>query len=284
MAVDDLFKGIGNAVSKTIGGIFDPAGTRRKQSGIPQGAELSEAQGFKGGRANIKGENTDWRVKITLLENQGLIDSNGLLSPLVNDGGVVFPYTPNITISHSAHYEGYDPIQNNYRYHAYSNSTIDNMTIPADFTAQNESEARYLLAAFHFFRTVTKSFYGNGGAQQGNPPPVCNLNAYGYYIFNNVPIIVTNFTTDFRQEVDYISVDVSEDTNRELLLSEGSELKNIIASQDSRNLPSDSGSRVWVPSLMTMTVQVMPAYSRQTTRQFSLQGFARGDNINKGFI
>lgn len=284
MAVNDLFKNIGKTVVDTVGGIFNPSETRRRQSGIPAGAELSQAQGFRGGRVDARDEKTDWRVKLTLLENQGLIETNGILSPLSDEGGVVFPYTPNITISHSAYYESYDPVQTNYKYHAYSNSAIDNVTIPADFTAQNEDEARYLLASFHFFRTITKSFYGNGGAQQGNPPPVCNLNAYGYYVFNNVPVIITNFTTDFRQEVDYISVDIADDPNRDVLLNEGSELKNVIASQDSRNLPSESGYRVWVPSLMTMTVQVMPVYSRQTTRQFSLQEFARGDNINKGFI
>jgi hypothetical protein len=33
----------------------------------------------------------------------------------------------------------------------------------------------------------------------------CNLNAYGDHVFKNVPVVVTNFTTELTNGVDYIS-------------------------------------------------------------------------------
>jgi len=293
MAVEDIGKGIVNAATSVIDSLLDPSGARLSKSGLPKGAELSETQGFKGGRASFRDENKDWRVRISAFPGQDIYENagqNDILYPLKATGtgrphGVVFPFTPNITISHSANYDSYDPIQNNYRYYAYHNSAIDNITIPADFTAQNQDEARYLLAAFHFFRTATKSYYGSGnGDLQGSPPPILNLNAYGFYVFNNVPVIITNFTTDFRQEVDYISVNLGAPTQS------SSNLSNIVQNlqdyeSEAYGIKSEVGSNtVWVPSLMTMTIQIMPVYSREETKQFSLKKFASGEIINKGFI
>lgn len=293
MAIDNIGTTISNAATNAVDSLLNPSGARLARTGMPKGAELSESQGFKGGRASFRDENKDWRVRLSTFSGQDIYENagqNDILYPLRATGtgrphGVVFPFTPTITISHAVNYDDYMPIQNNYRYHAYQYSSIDQITIPADFSAQNQDEARYLLAAFHFFRTVTKSYYGSGnGDLQGAPPPILNLNAYGFYIFNNVPVIIKNFTTDFRQDVDYISVDLGAPTQA------SSSLSNIVQNlqdyeSEAYGIKSDVGSNtVWVPSLMTMTIMLEPIYSREETKQFSLKKFASGEIINKGFI
>jgi len=89
----------------------------------------------------------------------------------------------------------------------------------------------------------------------GNPPPVCRLNGYGKHVFNNVPILVTNFTTDMPADVDYIECDIG-------------------------------GEVTYVPTQSIITVTVVPNYARTAHSRFSLEAFARGDFIptDEGFI
>jgi hypothetical protein len=148
-------------------------------------------------------ENKDWRVKLSVPPS---IAADGILAPLqeASTGGhMVFPFTPTIIISHSAAYNTVAPIHNNYPFFAYQNSQVDAMTIVGQFYCQNAIEARYWMACLHYLRTMTKMDYGIGST--GSPPPIAKLNGYGDYVFNNVPVIIQNFTVDMPNEVDYIS-------------------------------------------------------------------------------
>ena len=49
------------------------------------------------------------------------------------------------------------------------------------FTAQATFEANYMLAVIHFFRSVTKMFYGQDW-QRGAPPPLVFLSGLGEYL------------------------------------------------------------------------------------------------------
>ena len=42
----------------------------------------------------------------------------------------------------------------------------------------------------------------------GNPPPIVKFNAYGNYVFKNVPVAVIKFDTTLGNDCDYISVPV----------------------------------------------------------------------------
>ena len=96
------------------------------------------------------------------------------------------------------------PVHTNYPFYAYENSRVDQMTITAHFYVQNEIEARYWVAAVHYLRSMTKMSYGLS-PNKGAPPPVVRLNGYGDYTFKDVPVIITNFTFDLKEDVDYIS-------------------------------------------------------------------------------
>ena len=154
---------------------------------------------------------TDWRVKLSLAQNSYYLynDPNpGILQPLKATGGVIFPYTPKISLSYKANYQPYDLTHANFKGYFYQNSQVSDITINGQFTAQNTSDANYLLAVIHFFRSVTKMFYGQD-AQRGTPPPLVFLSGLGQYQFNHHPCVVSNFDYSLPTDVDYIRASVT---------------------------------------------------------------------------
>ena len=132
--------------------------------------------------------------------------SNTLLKPLSNSDGVVFPYTPTIQTNYTANYDKYDLVHSNYRGYFYKNSAVGDINITGTFTAQDSTEAKYMLAVIHFFRSVTKMFYGQDLKYRGTPPPLVYLSGFGQYQFNNHPCLVSNFTYNLPNDVDYIGI------------------------------------------------------------------------------
>ena len=150
----------------------------------------------------------DWRVKLSLSPGATYLyndKSNVLLSPLAGTNGVIFPYTPSVQVGYSASYGNYRPSGSNYAYPYYDSSAIDSISITGDFTAQDNYEANYLLATIHFFRSVTKMFYAlDSNPKAGTPPPMLFLTGFGQFMFNNHPLVITNFTYTTPTDVDYI--------------------------------------------------------------------------------
>ena len=101
------------------------------------------------------------KAKLVLKEKGKPFFTFGLLNPLTQDGGVVFPLTPTIQMSHSANYGTYDVAGSIYQQNYYMNTPNPPMSVTALFPANTEEEARYAAAAIHFFRTCTKSDFGS---------------------------------------------------------------------------------------------------------------------------
>lgn len=156
----------------------------------------------------------DWRVRLSLSPGAEYLykaADPGILRPLKITDGVIFPYTPNITISYNANYDPTSITHSNYKIYQYLNSSVDQVNITCDFTAQDTFEANYLLAVIHFFRSVTKMFYGKDqNPTAGTPPPLCYLFGLGQFQFNAHPLVVSSFTYSLPSEVDYIRADPSE--------------------------------------------------------------------------
>jgi hypothetical protein len=114
--------------------------------------------------------NGDWRVRLSLAKNAQYLynDPNnpGILKPLAATGGVIFPYLPKIETTYTASYEESSLTHSNHKNYFYKSSSIGAIGLTATFTAQDSVEADYLLAVIHFFRSVTKMFYGQD-AQRG---------------------------------------------------------------------------------------------------------------------
>jgi hypothetical protein len=192
----------------------------------------------------------DWRVKLDLGKGNQQFYSAPMMTLLKDTGGVVFPYTPQLAVTHSATYTPTVITHANFQHYTYSNSDISAITISADFTAQNALEAAYLLAVIHFFRTVTKMYFGaDSNPTAGTPPPILFLSAYGKSLFNRVPVVVTSFTSTFPGDADYFSY---------------------------------NGNRV--PTAMNMQIAVQPVYNRRQSLNFSLNGFAKQTLLQNGYI
>lgn len=178
-----------NTVSKVanaIGNLADPskiASTIRSLS-LPKNGEPAT----KSNPASIptsSGDDGDWRVKLSCL-------------PLGKE--IIFPYTPNIIIAGSANYEEQGLTHQNYSFFFYQNSRAEQIQITAPFNVEDGPQAADWLQSVHFLRSVTKMYTGNG-----NPPPLCKLNAYGEYVFKDIPVIVKSFSIDLPQDVNYIN-------------------------------------------------------------------------------
>jgi hypothetical protein len=137
----------------------------------------------------------DWRVRLALAKNATYLykdSNNALLEPLAGTSGVVFPYMPKIETSYTANYSDTALTHSNYKGYFYNSSFVGDINITGTFTAQDTREANYLLAVIHFFRSVTKMFYGQD-PQRGSPPPLVYLSGLGNYQFNNHPCVVKTF-------------------------------------------------------------------------------------------
>lgn len=301
---------------KTIPGIPGSAGILGAITATAPATQLENGQlrtntDGSGLKVNIRGVGStgDWRVRLSLAPNatylyKGLKENEvSILRPLVATKGVVFPYTPTIGISYAASYDPVELTHTNYKIFQYRNSSVGDITISADFTAQDTNEANYMLAVIHFFKSVTKMFYGlDSSPKAGTPPPLCYLSGYGEYQFDNHPLVVTNFTYSLPNDVDYIRAgNSSELTASGLEPFNGSKSAatsgktGFLSSKLSRLFGSNvqpaaakappafksEGAIGWasyVPTKMTIQLLCSPVVSRHdVSNKFSLQKYAKGE-------
>lgn len=253
---------VGNAIG-AVGGIVGGA-TNLLKSVLPKGGVPSAGAGST--KATFSGPTSakDWRVKLSL--PPGSYESSFILEPLKATNGLVFPYTPSISIGHQASYQMLEPVHNNYPFVSYENSKIDRITITGDFYCEDGVEAAYWVAAIHYLRSVTKMYYGDKTEEAGAPPPIVKLNGYGDFVFANVPVVITNFNIELPKDVDYIAS----------TFAGGVE----IVTEYDRGIQRKEGVG-YAPVKSTIAVTCQPAYSRTKVRKFSLSTFVNGGYIAK---
>lgn len=255
---------------------------------------------------------TDWRVRLSMPKGS-FFDSSPLLRPLWDAGGLIFPYTPSISITNSATYNELSTTHQNYQFNAYQSSRVSDIQITGDFSVEDGVQAKYWIAAVHFLRSVTKMFAGDT-AYAGNPPPVLNFSAYGDHVFRNVPVVVKSFTMTLPKDVNYISTNVAANAGFGLsdigqTASQLAGLANIVGQTGAaRTLGNTAGAIAgvnsairglglsgvgggqnsskdsYVPTKSDLTITLMPIYSRESVRQFSLQQFVSGAYVSKGYV
>ena len=254
--------------------------------------------------------NGDWRVRLRLAPSATYLynaENPGILKPLKASNGVVFPYMPTIQTTYNAEYDSVALTHSNYRGQFYKSSYVGDVSITGTFTAQDTAEANYLLAVIHFFRSVTKMFYGAKDPLRGAPPPLVYLIGLGQYQFNNQPCVVKTFNYSMPNDCDYIR---TKPNNYNTNLS-GRETKpqtsaNPISSVVSRlrnsalqpgavpNVPAQGllemqsvtniADSTYVPTKCEIQLTLMPIQTRsQQSQQFNMQGFANGDLLKSGF-
>jgi hypothetical protein len=144
-----------------------------------------------------------------------LLKESNIFAPFAELGKLVFPFTPTILLGSSANYSAIQPIHTNHPFYAYENSQVDQITVTGEL----------------------------------------RLNGYGKHVLNNIPVVITNFTTDLPQDVDYIECEVNGEIN-------------------------------FVPTQSIFTVTVQPQYARRSHSRFSLNEFINGTTVGapEGFV
>jgi hypothetical protein len=249
--------GVGQLLSNTtaalknlsIFGRVNESAARKATSGLNAQGRTAVPSVNTGGDAD-----RDWRVRISLGKTSTIFYNNtagaGILAPLSQTRGVVFPYTPSVTISYVNTYTPATPTHSINSTQSYQSSDVSIISITGVFTAQTQAEADYVLAAIHFFRSASKMFFGSSDTgNQGNPPPLLFLHGYGPSYFNNVPTIITSFTHTMADDVDFVT--------------------------------SSNGTRIGASS--SVTINLVPQYSRLKISKFNLDQFASG-KLLEGFI
>lgn len=279
---------------------LNPGMARQQSAGlIPGGGRIG---GNVLDRANVNYSNNsitknitkDWRVRVS--SNSQALPYSGIMSPLDLTKGVVFPYTPQISVTHQANYTPQKFTHSNYPAFSYENSEVQSIQITADFTVQNSNEAEYLLACIYFFRSSTKMFFGSGN-NVGNPPPLVFLDGYGSHYFPHVPCLVTQFTHTMPSDVDYIETQsqMSQNSKAGAIAQSPITARYGMNSMQALKIGVGGGggggnsgggsSSTRVPTVSQITVSLQPVYSKKVIAgNFSLEKFSQGGLIGKGFL
>ena len=159
---------------------------------LPGGAPATNATATATNGASQTAD--DWRVRIGVGETSGIFYKNknaGILAPLASTNGVVFPYTPAITLSYQNNYQPMGVTHSINTAQAYQNSDVASISITGEFTAQTPEEANYVLAVIHFFKSASKMYFGSADDANnvGAPPPILFLNGFGQNYFPNVTVL-----------------------------------------------------------------------------------------------
>jgi hypothetical protein len=198
----------------------------------------------------------DLRVRLSALNPDDVYPKSGsILSVLAETGGMLFPYTPQIGFSQQVSYADLQLVHSNTDYPAYTRTPSVTITVTGKFTVQNQREGRYAMAAIHFLRTASKSYFGELDAKKaGLPPPVLVFSGYGPYLFSNVRVILKSHSWAFDENMDTVSVAIL-------------------------------GKTVRLPAMFSLQVelQVVQTPNRMLTK-FSFDAFARGDLLSDGFL
>jgi len=242
----DAFTDLGNNFVENLGDAIGIGPQIRRLKGLlnPGAESTFKQQSESAGYSPDK----DLRIKIKIPAKY----LGGPAEALRVDGGVVFPFTPQIVVQSRATYGTMAPTHNNYAFYNYQNSQLDPISIVGTFTAQNEGDAKYVLGAMHALRAITKMNFGNS-ADAGAPPPICRLDGYGDYQFNNLPVVIGSFFYTLNEDVDYIM--------------------------------AGADSKTRVPTRSEFTIECYPAFSRRDIATFDIDKFISGElTKSKGMI
>jgi len=166
--------------------------------------------------------------------------------------GIIFPYNPTLNLQGSVAYGQYDLTHTNYQPHFYSATQNQQITLGFNFTASTLEEANYMVGFMHFLRTITKMNFGKNDEDfAGMPPPVLEFSCYGDYQFKNVPVVLRSYSYDQTGQEDYV----------------------------------DTKYNTQVPTFLTGFIDIITQYTPgKTLNEFTLQQFATGKLVGKGFI
>jgi hypothetical protein len=198
----------------------------------------------------------DLRVKIMVPSNYLTEYTTGLGDELgvSNLHGIVFPYTPSISVEYKADYTSQQPLHSNFPINFYQKSSVGSISINGKFSVENAKDAAVYIATTHLLKALTRMKSGGttGDHDSGSPPPVCRLFAHGTWMFNNVPVAITSFRVELPDNVDYFTM---KDTDQYEMTS--------------------------VPTMSTIALTLLPMYSRNEMLDFNVTDYIGSSDFKK---
>lgn len=242
-----------------VNNIFSPSGNSPRR----------EDDGFASSKLSYAFEHVYAQLTPFQFPNaQGELAATHPLSPVIQTGGVVFPYNPSISEGISVKYDSIELTHTNESYNAYKNTDNVRITISdAVWTADTFLNAVYMLSVLHFFRSYSLMDFGR--FKTGRPPSPMWFSAYGNYAFNRVPCLMEKADWSFPNDIDYVGI--PEPGTPEF--ASGTLARN-------RNA---AGRYTWLPikftvSSISLIVQHSPAY----WTNFSLDDYWSGAMLDRG--
>lgn len=227
------------------------------QSALPAGTDSVDDIMVTGSRLE-----SDMRVRLRAQPGQaegvyGPAGPDNILSILHKTGGVLFPYTPTITVEQSVDYKTVDLVHANGDINAYTRTPSVSLSVTGKFTVQNQREGEYLIAVLHFLRTMSKMHFGETDPNAGLPPPILYFHGYGTYMFKGLKVVLKSHSFSLDDTVDYVDV------------------------------TTPSGGITRVPSMLTVSLSVgVQNTPTEMRKDFNLQDFRTGAMMrdSKGWI
>jgi hypothetical protein len=177
--------------------------------------------------------------------------ANVLMAPLQTTNGVVFPFQPSVQLGYNAQYTATELTHSNFAFFSYKNSSFQPITLSCEFPCRSPFEGRYVIAAMTFLRACTFMFTGQDDTLAGSPPPVLRLTGMGFGGLDTIPCVLTNVTTEYPDNVDYVTVGIT--------TSSGGVIEY-----------------VKVPTSTRITTTLQPIFSRDFATTFSTKLFGLG--------
>lgn len=201
-------------------------------------------------------ETFDNRVRLRAFRAQedqvyGSDTPDNIISMLRATDGLLFPYTPTISVTQAVDYKNIDLVHSNGDILTYNRTPSVTLSVSGDFTVQSQREGEYALAVLHFLRVVSKMYFGEidkASKKAGLPPPVLIFTGYGSYVFNNLPVILKSHSYTFDKAMNMV------------------------------NIETWNGGRVSIPAMFSISMELQVQQTPQAMRKtFSLDTFRTGE-------
>jgi hypothetical protein len=208
------------------------------------------------------------------MTGSSILPSTHPLYPLLLTNGLVFPFNPAISENLGVRYDVTDLTHTNESIHAYKNTDNVRLTLSnCIWVADTFDQAIYTLGVIQFFRSFTLMDFGRRKPGTGKPPSPMWFNAYGDYLYSNIPVLIERVDWTLPMDLDYVGVP-----------NPGTAAYNdqqiTFTSSDVSPL-SETNGYTWIPIQFTIgSISMVVQHSvNYWANEFTLEEFMAGDLI-----
>lgn len=245
------------------------------QTGFAVGSSLSGQFNFGNTNGYTVGQALNLGLNGLATSGNSIYSTSHPLYPLTQTGGLVFPFNPIISENLGVRYDSTELTHANEAIHAFKN--VDNVRLTLSdcvWVSDTFDQAVYTLGVIHFFRSYCLMDFGRRGPGTGKPPSPMWFNAYGNFMYSQIPVLIERVDWSFPQDVDYVGVPnpgTDAYNNQQLTFSSSGDL----------GLLSQTNGYTWVPIKFTInSISMVVQHSvNYWANEFTLDDFRSGNLI-----